>query len=151
MKRIIIAALVCVVLSFIPLQPTEITLNILYGLIGVLFSVAMSLIIAFDGSKIKNSGLKNDIRSSIHETRDNFLIIFAASSIFFVMYSLIPKSLQQVTWLEKDSFTLSSTWSVSVLCFLLYTIIALIYNYIDLQQLYEEIEDKLTEEEKKNK
>lgn len=151
MKRIIIAALVCVVLSFIPLQPTEITLNILYGLIGVLFSVAMSLIIAFDGSKIKNSGLKNDIRSSIHETRDNFLIIFAASSIFFVIYSLIPKSLQQVTWLEKDSFTLSSTWSVSVLCFLLYTIIALIYNYIDLQQLYEEIEDKLTEEEKKNK
>jgi hypothetical protein len=37
MKRIIIAALVCVVLSLIPLQPTEITLNILYGLIGVLF------------------------------------------------------------------------------------------------------------------
>ena len=150
MKRIIIAALVCVVLSFIPLQPTEITLNILYGLIGVLFSVAMSLIIAFDGSKIKNSGLKNDIRSSIHETRDNFLIIFAASSIFFVIYSLIPKSLQQVTWLEKDAFKLYSTWSVSVLCFLLYTIIVLIYNYIDLQQLYEDIEDKLTDEKNNN-
>lgn len=149
MKRIIIAALVCVVLSLIPLQPTEITLNILYGLIGVLFSVAMSLIIAFDGSKIKNSGLKNDIRSSIHETRDNFLTIFAASSMFFVIYSLTPKSLQQVTWIEKDSFTLSSTWSVSVLCFLLYTIIALIYNYIDLQQLYEDIEDELAKDTNK--
>jgi hypothetical protein len=32
------------------------------------------------------------------------------------------------------------------LFFLLYSIIALIYNYIDLQQLYEDIEDKLTEE-----
>ena len=149
MKRIIIAALVCVVLSLIPVQPTEITLNILYGLIGVLFSVAMSLIIAFDGSKIKNSGLKNDIRSSIHETRDNFLTIFAASSMFFVIYSLTPKSLQQVTWIEKDSFTLSSTWSVSVLCFLLYTIIALIYNYIDLQQLYEDIEDELAKDTNK--
>ena len=146
MKRIIIAALVCVVLSFIPLQPTEITLNILYGLIGVLFSVAMSLIIAFDGSKIKNSELKKGIRDSIHDTRNNFLIIFAACSIFFVVYSLLPDSMQQVTWMEKDSFKLYSTWSVSVLCFLLYTIIVLIYNYIDLQQLYEDIEDELAKD-----
>lgn len=146
MKRIIIAALVCIALSLIPLKPVEITLNILYGLIGVLFSVAMSLIIAFDGSKIKNLELKKGIRDSIHETRNNFLIIFTACSIFFVVYSLLPNSLQQVTWLEKDSFKLYSTWSVSVLCFLLYTIIVLIYNYIDLQQLYEDIEDKLTDE-----
>ena len=150
MKRVIIAALVCVVLSLIPLQPTEITLNILYGLIGVIFSVAMSLIIAFDGSKIKNSELKKGIRDSIHDTRNNFLIIFAACSIFFVVYSLLPDSMQQVTWMEKDSFKLYSTWSVSVLCFLLYTIIVLIYNYIDLQQLYEDIEDKLTEEKNNN-
>lgn len=77
MKRIIIAALVCVVLSLIPLQPTEITLNILYGLIGVLFSVAMSLIIAFDGSKIKNSELKkvSEILFMIPET------IFLSSSL----------------------------------------------------------------------
>lgn len=149
MKRIIIAALVCVVLSLIPLQPTEITLNILYGLIGVLFSVAMSLIIAFDGSKIKNSELKKSIRDSIHDTRNNFLIIFAACSIFFVVYSLLPDSMQQVTWMEKDSFKLYSTWSVSVLCFLLYTIIVLIYNYIDLQQLYEDIEDELAKDTNK--
>lgn len=149
MKRIIIAALVCVVLSLIPLQPTEITLNILYGLIGVLFSVAMSLIIAFDGSKIKNSELKKGIRDSIHDTRNNFLIIFAACSIFFVVYSLLPDSMQQVTWMEKDSFKLYSTWSVSVLCFLLYTIIVLIYNYIDIQQLYEDIEDELAKDTNK--
>lgn len=149
MKRIIIAALVCVVLSLIPLQPTEITLNILYGLIGVLFSVAMSLIIAFDGSKIKNSELKKGIRDSIHDTRNNFLIIFAACSIFFVVYSLLPDSMQQVTWMEKDSFKLYSTWSVSVLCFLLYTIIVLIYSYIDLQQLYEDIEDELAKDTNK--
>ena len=149
MKRIIIAALVCVVLSLIPLQPTEITLNILYGLIGVLFLVAMSLIIAFDGSKIKNSELKKGIRDSIHDTRNNFLIIFAACSIFFVVYSLLPDSMQQVTWMEKDSFKLYSTWSVSVLCFLLYTIIVLIYNYIDLQQLYEDIEDELAKDTNK--
>ena len=149
MKRIIIAVLVCVVLSLIPLQPTEITLNILYGLIGVLFSVAMSLIIAFDGSKIKNSELKKGIRDSIHDTRNNFLIIFAACSIFFVVYSLLPDSMQQVTWMEKDSFKLYSTWSVSVLCFLLYTIIVLIYNYIDLQQLYEDIEDELANDTNK--
>ena len=149
MKRIIIAALVCVVLSLIPLQPTEITLNILYGLIGVLFSVAMSLIIAFDGSKIKNSELIKGIRDSIHDTRNNFLIIFAACSIFFVVYSLLPDSMQQVTWMEKDSFKLYSTWSVSVLCVLLYTIIVLIYNYIDLQQLYEDVEDELAKDTNK--
>ena len=149
MKRIIIAAVVCIVLSLIPLQPTEITLNIMYGVIGVLFSVAMSLIIAFDGSKIRNTAHKKEIRNSIHETRDNFLLIFATSSLFFVVYSLLPDSVQHITWMERGSFKLCSTWSVSVLCFLLYTIIALIYNYIDLQQLYEDVEDKLSEENKK--
>jgi hypothetical protein len=149
MKRTIIAAIICIVLSLIPLQPTEITLNILYGLIGVLFSVAMSLIITFDGSKIRNSDLKKSIRNSIHDTRNNFLVIFAASSIFFVVYSLLPKSIQHVIWLEIGTFKLSSTWSVSILFFLLYTIIVLIYNYIDLQQLYEDIEDKLIEEKNK--
>lgn len=149
MKRTIIAAIACMVLSLIPLQPTEITLNILYGLIGVLFSVAMSLIIAFDGSKIRNSNLKKSIRDSIHDTRNNFLVIFAASSIFFVVYSLLPNSLQHVIWLKIGAFELSSTWSVSILFFLLYTIIVLIYNYIDLQQLYEDIEDKLIEEKSK--
>lgn len=149
MKRTIIAAIICIVLSLIPLQPTEITLNILYGLIGVLFSVAMSLIITFDGSKIRNYDLKKSIRNSIHDTRNNFLVIFAASSIFFVVYSLLPKSIQHVIWLEIGTFKLSSTWSVSILFFLLYTIIVLIYNYIDLQQLYEDIEDKLIEEKNK--
>ena len=149
MKRTIIAAIICIVLSLIPLQPTEITLNILYGLIGVLFSVAMSLIITFDGSKIRNSDLKKSIRNSIHDTRNNFLVIFAASSIFFVVYSLLPKSIQHVIWLEIGTFKLSSTWSVSILFFLLYTIIVLIYNYIDLQQLYEDIEDKLIDEKNK--
>ena len=149
MKRTIIAAIICIVLSLIPLQPTEITLNILYGLIGVLFSVAMSLIITFDGSKIRNSDLKKSIRNSIHDTRNNFLVIFAASSIFFVVYSLLPKSIQHVIWLEIGTFKLSSTWSVSILFLLLYTIIVLIYNYIDLQQLYEDIEDKLIEEKNK--
>ena len=149
MKRTIIAAIICIVLSLIPLQPTEITLNILYGLVGVLFSVAMSLIITFDGSKIRNSDLKKSIRNSIHDTRNNFLVIFAASSIFFVVYSLLPKSIQHVIWLEIGTFKLSSTWSVSILFFLLYTIMVLIYNYIDLQQLYEDIEDKLIEEKNK--
>ena len=44
MKATIIAAFLCVILSCIPISIPKDAFNVLYGIVGVLFSVGMSLI-----------------------------------------------------------------------------------------------------------
>ncbi len=148
MKRIFIAAIISVLLSLIPLSVPESTLTIIYGIIGVLFSVGMSLIISFNGSNIGNLGLKKDIRNDMHIVRKNFLTVFLFSSIFFVVFSIIPDKIKQVEWYTNDSIYLKSNWSFSVISYQLYSIVALISNYLEIQKLYEDIEDEIDKEKR---
>lgn len=148
MKRIFIAAIISVLLSLFPLSVPESTLTIIYGIIGVLFSVGMSLIISFNGSNIGNLGLKKDIRNDMHIVRKNFLTVFLFSSIFFVVFSIIPDKIKQVEWYTNDSIYLKSNWSFSVISYQLYSIVALISNYLEIQKLYEDIEDEIDKEKR---
>lgn len=149
MKKILIASVVCVLLSLIPLNVSDSTLTIIYGIIGVLFSVGMSLIISFNGSNIRNAELKKEIRDNMHNVRRNFLSVFLFSSFFFVIYSVMPKDLKQIEWYKTEGIVLKSDWSFSVISYHLYSIVALISNYLDIQKLYEDIEDRIDYENKK--
>ena len=123
-------------------------MNILYGVIGVLFSVGMSLVISFNGSYLNNPVHKKSIRESMHDVRNSFLCIFSLCTFFFVAYSLIDEDCQKYVWINNETITLISTWALSVLLFLVYSIIALIFNYVELQRLYEDIEDMVKKEQK---
>lgn len=148
MKKTIIAAVVCMLFALVPMQPTETTLNILYGIIGVLFSVGMSLIIAFNGSKIVNPDLKEQLRENMHNVRNNFLIIFFFCSFYYIGFSLLNDEWKQTNIVKNKNIHIYCTWAMSVLSILVYSIIALINNYIQIQQLYEDIEDKIQQEKK---
>ena len=148
MKKTIIAAFVCLLFALAPIHPSETTLNILYGIIGVLFSVGMSLIIAFNGSNIVNSELKKELRDNMHKVRNNFLFIFFICSLFYVGFSLLKKEWKQIDIFKNENIHIYCTWAMSVLSILVYSIIALINNYIQIQQLYEDIEDRIHQEQK---
>lgn len=151
MKRLIIAVIVCLLLSIIPLQVKDTTLTIFYGLIGVIFSVGMSLIISFNGSAILNKEFKEEIRGNVHEIRNNFLFIFLICSALYVVYSVLPNSWQLLKWKPTESISIHFTWSLSVFLYHIYSMIALISNYIEIQKLYEDIEDRIAKELNQNK
>ena len=146
MKKTIIAAVICMLFALVPMQPTETTLNILYGIIGVLFSVGMSLIIAFNGSSIVNPDLKEQLRENMHKVRNNFLFIFFICSLYYIGFSLLKEEWKQIDIVKNESMHICCTWSMSVLSILVYSVIALISNYIQIQQLYEDIEDMIHKE-----
>lgn len=152
MKTSIIAALLCVILSCIPITIPKDALNVLYGIVGVLFSVGMSLIIAFTAKDIINNELKRLLRKSMHQVRNNFLWIFFISTFFYVSFSIIgTKSCFSIHLFETESYELTLTFSVSasVLGILLYSTIALVSNYMDIQRFYEDIEDQIQRETNK--
>lgn len=146
MKKTIIAAIICMLVALVPMQPTEMTLNILYGVIGVLFSVGMSLIIAFNSSNIVNPDLKVQLRENMHKVRNNFLFIFFFCSLYYIGFSLLKDEWKQIDIVKNENMHFYCTWAMSVLSFLVYSVIALISNYIQIQQLYEDIEDKIHQE-----
>lgn len=148
MKKTIIAAVACLLFALVPTQPTETTLNILYGIIGVLFSVGMSLIIAFNGSNIVNPDLKEQLRENMHKVRNNFLSIFFFCSLYYIGFSLLKDEWKQTDIIKNENMHIYCTWAMSVLSILVYSVIALISNYIQIQQFYEDIEDKIYQEKK---
>lgn len=149
MKQSIIAAVFCLLMTLIPVQPTDTTLNILYGIIGVLFSVGMSLIIAFNGSNIVNPDLKTQLRDNMHNVRNNFLFVFFLCSLFYIGFSLLKDDWKQIDIVKNEDIHIKCTWAMSVLSMLIYSIIALISNYVQIQQFYEDVEDKIHKENSK--
>lgn len=147
MKQTIAAAVICLLMSLVPVQPTDTTLNILYGIIGVLFSVGMSLIIAFNGSNIVNPDLKAQLRDNMHNVRNNFLCVFFICSVFYIGFSLLKIEWQKVDVVSNEDMHIYCNWAMSVLSMLIYSIIALISNYVQIQQFYEDIEDKIHDEQ----
>lgn len=153
MKATIIAAFLCVILSCIPISIPKDALNVLYGIVGVLFSVGMSLIIAFTAKDIINNELKKLLRKSMHQVRNNFLWIFFISTFFYVAFSIIGENSQfSIVFFKTESYELTVTFSVSVAVLgeLLYSTIALVSNYMDIQSFYEDIEDRIQKETNKN-
>lgn len=148
MKQTIAAAVFGILMSMIPILPTDTTLNILYGIIGVLFSVGMSLIIAFNGSNIVNPDLKSQLRDNMHKVRNDFLFVFFICSLFYIGFSLLKDEWKQIDIVKNEDVHIYCTWAMSVLTMLIYSIIALISNYVQIQQFYEDIEDKIHEEQR---
>lgn len=153
MKATIIAAFLCVILSCIPISIPKDAFNVLYGIVGVLFSVGMSLIIAFTAKDIVNSELKKILRKSMHQVRNNFLWIFFISTLFYVVFSIVGENSQfSIHFFKTESYELTVTFSVSVavLGILIYSTIALVSNYMDIQGFYEDIEDRIQNETNKS-
>lgn len=153
MKPTIIAAFLCVFLSCVPIKIPKDALNVLYGIVGVLFSVGMSLIIAFTAKDIVNSELKKILRKSMHQIRNNFLWIFFISTLFYVVFSIVGENSQfSIHFFKTESYELTVTFSVSVavLGILIYSTIALVSNYMDIQGFYEDIEDRIQNETNKS-
>ena len=146
MKRIIIAALVCLFLSIIPLQVKDGTLTIFYGLIVFFFFVGISLVLSFKGRAILNKDYKVEIRCKVHDARNNYLLIFLLCSAMYVVYLLLPDSWQLLNWKPVENVSIHFTWSLSVLFFHIYSMIALVSNYIEIQRLYEDIVDRIVNE-----
>jgi protein-S-isoprenylcysteine O-methyltransferase Ste14 len=145
MVKIVSINLLLVVTILIPLTVPSSTLNILYSVVSVLFSVGMSLVIAFNGSRIVNAKFKKSIRAEIHMVRNRFLGVFVISTIFYLLYSVCGK----LTFVNNIRSSLPialhfSVYTSSVLC---YSILLFICNYVKINELYEQIEDWIKRED----
>lgn len=110
--------------------------NTLYTVAGVIFSVGMSLTISPKTEKVTNPEWRKKIRASYLNIRNSFLLLFIISTLVYI----IPEAVQ--------SKNLSSLFKNLCALFLLISICYYTYNFVRLQRLGEDIEDKILKEKK---
>lgn len=141
--RIGLAVTLAIVLATVGVKGNAAVLQTLFTVLGIVFSISMSLLVSFNLSKILNKKIREVLRNAIMHTRNMMLLDFSAST-FFLVIALIwePNHLRYelTCWCTLDVM-------LTAVLFETISLIYEIYNFRKVHKLHCDIEDKLIEEE----
>lgn len=83
--RIVIAAISAMVLAVLGVNGNAAVLQTLFTVLGIVFSISMSLLVSFGLSKILNKKIRNRLRYSITHARNMLLLDFSVSTFVLVV------------------------------------------------------------------
>ena len=146
MSRLIVrmaaALLFAVLLASSGVRGNAAVLQTLFTVLGIVFSISMSLLVSFSLEKILNKKMRDSLRSSIARVRSMLLADFSAATL---------ASLVALTW-ESSSYRYSLKGAVLDVMLAGTMLVAAslaheIYNFGKLHKLHTDIEDAVIEEE----
>ncbi|MBD5238478.1 MAG: hypothetical protein HDS64_01730 [Bacteroidales bacterium] len=140
--RVLGAVIIAAALSSLGIIGNSNVLQTLFTVLGIVFSISMSLLVSFSLAKILNKSSRLKLRNSISHTRNMLLIDFGISTFSLVVALL---------WAQ-DSLIIKRSWFVLDIMLLAVVIIAVslvyeIYNFRKLHRLHTDIEDAIIKEE----
>ncbi|MCL1658590.1 hypothetical protein M2T79_18445 [Elizabethkingia miricola] len=140
----IFLAIVAFALSVIlKLNYSEVFMNTLYTVLGIMFSIGLGLVVTFNLSGVKNRQFVISIRNNLKELRSLYISYFTISTFFYLIESqLRAKNNNIIHVFENSKIKLEFDFSTLTVCLLFYSIIYCIINMIDLQKLSESIFDE---------
>ena len=115
------------------------TCNYIFTAVGVLFSVAMSLIIAFNTKEITNKSMKKRLRLRMANIRNVLTVYFFIAVIGLLLLKHIPNTIDIA--LPKNDIKLDYYFPFGYVAFLVWCILIYILNFLKIHKNYEEIED----------
>lgn len=142
--RMALAIGVAILLAVAGVNGNAIVLQTLFTVLGIVFSISMSLLVSFSLTKILNKKIRDSLRISISHTRNMLLLDFSMSTIVSVV---------ALIW---DSKLLRYTFKGIILDIMLIGVMLIatsliyeIYNFRKLHKLHTDIEDAIIAEETK--
>lgn len=141
--RIVIAAISAMVLAVLGVNGNAAVLQTLFTVLGIVFSISMSLLVSFGLSKILNKKIRNRLRYSITHARNMLLLDFSVST-FVLVVALI--------WKEDCMRFVFWNWCVIDIMLIAVVLVATsliyeIHNFRKLHKLHTDIEDAVIAEE----
>lgn len=123
----------------------EMVVSTLFTIVGIIFSVIMSLVISVSTSNIKNKEAKDVYRKQLTRIRSRFVTIFAILTILYIIIPLDSKTeILDITRYGDISIKFSCNIFMAV-C-LSASIIYYIVNYGSIQTSVYDLEDRIDEE-----
>lgn len=140
--RIVVAILVALLLGIAGVHGNAVVLQTLFTVLGIVFSISMSLLVSFSLSKILNKKLRADLRYAITNNRNALLLDFGIATIALVIALVWNENYLNITysWLVFDIMLIA-------LCVIASSLVFEIYNFRKLHKLHTDIEDAIISEE----
>lgn len=139
--RLIIAVVVSLLLATIGVRGNSVVVQTLFTVLGIVFSIAMSLLVSFGLSEILNKSIRLNLRASINRTRNCLLLDFCISS-FILIVSLLwdsSKLVYKICWLHIDIMLFA-------VCAIAMSLLYEIHNFSRIHNLHTDIEDAIVKE-----
>ncbi len=114
----------------------------LFTVVGVIFSVGMSLIISVSSTGVKNKDARIIFRSQLSQIRTRFIIVFVLLSLFFI---LLPKdgSTELIDLWKIKSVTIKLSSNIFQVSCLLLSILYYIVNFYSIQSSLYDLQDRI--------
>ena len=152
MKRILLLTFLCFVLA-VGMYHLGVfhfswdCVSILYTIVGIVFSVGMSLIISVSTREVKNKEAKKGIRRKMTEVTYSYILSFGLASILFILLdvrgNVLPENHSMTIEFFRHIVIWKSDFLVLTLCLYVLTYIG---NFIAVQDMNREIEDIIDDE-----
>lgn len=114
----------------------------LYTIVGIVFSVGMSLIISISTREVKNKEAKKGIRRKMTEVTYSYILSFGLASILFILLdvrgNVLPENQAMTIEIFRHIVLWKSDFLVLTLCSYVLTYIG---NFMAIQDMNREIED----------
>jgi hypothetical protein len=137
---LVISLLISVILK---LNYTELFMNTLYTILGIMFSIGLGLVVTFNLGGIRNRDFILGIRRNLKEIRSLYIISFVIATIFYLLESQLKSlKINRFNLYDNKDLHIQFDFSTFTVCVLLYSIIYCIANLLALQKLSEDIFDK---------
>lgn len=139
--RLIIAVIVSLILVAIGVKGNSVVVQTLFTVLGIVFSIAMSLLVSFGLSEILNKRIRSKLRESISKTRNSLLLDFSVSTLILVVSLLWDTSslIYEIKWLRIDVMLFA-------VCVIAMSLLYEIYNFRRIHNLHSDIEDAIVKE-----
>lgn len=115
---------------FVPVRQEP--LSVVYTVIGIMFSIAMSQLMSFSFVDVENQDYIDRYRCQLSSIRTIFIVLFVISTILFL---LLPYD-----WKFHWKIFKFDAWAFECVSFC-YSLVYFIVNFISLVKLKDEIED----------
>ena len=142
--RYLLVVIIACVLSCLGVYGNNGAVQALFTVLGVSFSIAMSIIITFDFSQVLNDRIRLYIATSIKNTRNFIIIDFIIATIVLLLSSLeIISSFELIIY----DITLFHFQTFAT-CVTGMSIFYEVYNFMLIHDLHSQLMEKIIEERK---
>lgn len=149
MKKILIGLLLCFLLAVVNyhvgiLHVSWDSVSTLYTVVGVMFSVGMSLIISVSTSGVLNVEAKKDIRKRMKTVTHNYVITFALVTLFYILFNGTNTQQDAGVLYVYKWIVIRKTDFIAMLSAM--SVIYYVVNFMTTQSMNKEIEDIIDRE-----
>jgi len=133
------SCIVAAILTYFGISVGTNIISTIFNIIGIVFSIGMGLIVTFSISGVENRSYILIIRNNVRQVRQRFIVLFSICTFLFICDDNIPQHILYKINLAR----LSSNFTLS---FFILSIVYFIINFIRLQNLNNDIFDRLLQE-----